>query len=946
MRFLLTSLLVGFTCLVLAIPAAARTTMPIGRHGAKFTTDEDWKRRQILPNLGRDQFILGGGRGIFMVIVEAPQLLENEEEFRLTLKNSMAVITVKTRPRGRILYNRKADFGYARAFMDADIDNAELVYSFQLLARDGLRYQIIAWTSRSKADELEKQLTAVVDEFSFPAAGSAWDKKTVPREVTHHLPGVSLSFKIRDSVHQPTEIPQAIFAYGSEDDMHGIFAYEMPGTLANIDYFLDRELQDLNQNDSEEYKEHSRKDVRYGDTPGRCLVAASDTFTVHITVLQLPGNRLLELRYAHSGAPDLKRFDRDLFWDTLKINPVESGLDLPEHYLEVEASALNKYQQEVAELSTDLFAVENSTVLSLTRYDDQRYLIANYHEASLVGPGGKEVLYSTDDWTPMPSIAKWQDVWILADGTGEQIDLESHEPCDLELKPLLLASFEDQLYYVPVIRPEALPGYDSITSGQGDELHVCQVDGTDRLIVQLTNRRITGISIAPSGTDALLRTRPQYDPNSEKYRIDMKLVRVTLATGKTQEMGDWETVECTTSTSRGWLITGTPQHQPRGIYLLDGSGNLTTLLTSDDGMGVEIVDKNLVYCEPDIRETASRLVFRQIELANLEQRGALCQPFCQAVINRLAEQWAAESTADEPLDSPEAIAASLDRASALCEKLVGCPLPTEPLEVDLLCEAMPFEPNLSPDANRLLVMMITRALLDQGAEWIACDDYDSDKWIALDKGVVLNLYAVGYTPASIYTSTYYDSESGLWRPASTLLDEVQGRRLLLGLDAQKIAEASKASVSAGAEKLDLDNVDALGALLDEAPQNLKLRKTVYDHLVTTGRFDQLLQLATPRIAGPNAAAIDYQASFAVRIHQCPDDETATALAEELQQVLRQYPTEPSLYLLLGTLYERLDEAPYPRSRACFNRVIEMGSWSGEGRQAAERLEAINDGPQP
>ena len=947
MRFLQTSFLVGFVCLMVATSVEAKTTMAVGTHGARFTSDEAWQRRKVVASLGRDQFVLGGGSGVAMVFIEESLLLENEDEYREALKSAIALISVQTRLRGKLQYDRKEHFGHARAYMDADIKDIELIYTIQVLSRDGLTYRLIAWGMRSKAAEMEKQIDEVIAGFSFPPPGSVWDKQTVPHEVKHHLPGNTITFQMRDSVFHPAKLQGALLAYATDDDMHGIYGYEEEGSPRRIEYLLDQAMVDLNTDEPDEYKEHVRKDIRIGPNEGRFLEASNKTFSVSIAIVPLPANRLLELRYVHAGSPDLDRFDRDLFWKSVNMIPVESGLELPENYKKDETPALNKYQQEVASLSTPLLETDSFGVRSVATYDDQRYLACNYSEAVLIGPNGKQVLYSAEDWMVLPSFAKWQDTWLLSDGSGLLMDLDSQEPCNLDLKPIFMTTFGDKLYYVPLVEPTELPGYqfDSL-SGASSELRVRHADGTDEQIIQLEGQHITGVSFVPSGTDALLRTRPKFDPANADYGFTLKLIRLTLATGKTRELGEWKTVEGLKTTPQGWLVTGTPTDKPRGIYLMNGTGKLTTLLTGDQCDGIGIEGDDLLYCQNEYSSANSKLTFRRIPLADLEQRGALCQPFCDALINQIAEQWAAEPAAAEPVDSPQAIAASVDRASAICEQLVGCPLPTDPLQVDELGEAMSYIPELSPSAVRLCNMLTTRALLDQGAEWIACDQYDVSLWSAIDNGLQSNLYAYGYTPSAIYCSTNFDTESGLWRPASTLLEEAKGRRLLLCLDANKLRQAVEASMPASAQKLDLDNAASLESLLSEAPRNHMLRKEIYDQLIAAGRYGQALQLANRFTAGPHVAAIDYQASFALQTLQGPDDKRAAELAVELQQVLQQYPTEQGLYLMLGVLYERVDEPPFHRSRACYNRVLEMSSWGAYAEQATARLEVINGDDQP
>ena len=936
--------------------SAERPAMLIGMHGSGFTVSDSWQRRKFSSDFGRDQFVLhrgGEGLGFYLIIAEYEGLLETEQDYRTAMRDCLAGTSIADARQQPIRFERRQGVGHASVSATANIGGLKAAYSIRILGFGALRYHVVAWTGRSEAMQLDAAVNRVVSGFQFPQPNSPWARGLEPRTAKVTVEGHVLEFKHRPGVLLETPFDVGLKSVVSDDGDHAAYIM-LTAPAESCDDSLDNALAAINDGESNPFVEKSRRDFEVDGVAGRMMLSHDGQQAGYLFTAPLPSGEYLDVRYVHRGRLNEPRFDRKLFFDSLSLKPIDLGFELPALTNDIPEIKRNARQKRIADASRLVATTDAWSLNSAHWLGDGRVLTATGRQVTLHDGGSSTVLYESDEWRDSLEVHAWRGGWWTLNADGELVNCETGEPAEIEVRAERLAIVGDDILFVPKTKLQTLVGIDADISLASKKLMRLTPGGKPTQVAEFPPGAIERWAFDAAATRVAVGIASLPATRQPSFPSSIQLFEFDLATGEQRSLGGWASLSHLAPGPGGlWLATGRrlwkpigplfSKSLPVGVCLVRSADSGEIILTSEDALGVAIDGRDLIYTTAHVTPDGQRQAVFRITQSDVEKDGLRCRPFSVDAINRVADAWAERILAG----GEELHALTVDEISSLCglasevsRESSRFDWPDDAVSVDQLFEVVQRDSRLSLEGKILLSMTLTHNLIGQGAEWAPGSSAGVVDWVAADTRELRTAYAVGYTPAGLLTSTLYDGE-GMWDPATTLVENADGRRIILGLTSQAVEQAVADAAIDGVDQA-LADADAIRLieLLERAPENLALRELVYERLAAAGEHAAIVATAAPFATRDSADPRDARAWLAARelLSETPD--SRQQLKVELIDAVRQHPHEATLYLLLGKVLEDTDAANPQRAIVCYNRALEISSWGQVGDIARERLEAL------
>jgi hypothetical protein len=941
-RFLAVLLAAPLSLIALAVSAGVHE---VGSFGATITMDDTWQRTTLDPDLGSDQF--ASSRGFYTVILELDGVFERREDFSAVLTDWTSSLDVIPEEGGaKIIFESSNGVGRAIRRLKARFSGMLLAYQLDLLGRDGLGYMVMTWGSGSNEIDVYDWASRTARSFVFPGPETDWGKLAEETEHRFKLDRWTVKLSFQESLYtvEPSESPRRFTMSTTDDEVivH-VFLDHMERELEEA---LDRVVEIID--DDKVLTELSRGDIELAAGSGRQAIlrdtTEGDEYDLAVAIIPVAENRFLDVRMVSNGTSG----HHDLLWQELLATvQVEAPVEVdafPEVEIKAESNdTLTAAARALLEASTQMTS-SDAWPGSIRYIDDGLLLAQEGRRVVLLTPGAEDetVLYESPEWLAKQSAVRHGEQTLLV-GTGNQV----FSIVDTQLEPLgftadALASIDGaRLLLVRTGEAPELVGFRSLSNPSPAQLIIRDGQGDESVIAELSRLLVSAVAVRPDGGQAVLlaRTRSLFDLTGEP--VQARLIEVDLDGGETRDLGSWERLQSAAATDHGWLITGEPRQGLNGLYLVTGDGR-QELLISGGAAGLELDGEDLVFAGTlnlaDDPEDASRTFVYRTKLSEVRRHGPGCQPLAAATLNRISARLGRDQM---PPRSSEAVRSILAAADVICVELTGSKLPVAPGAIDHLLEIISYDDDLSDGSLELLTVVISGALLDAGATWIDGEPTPASR---IGEGRVKeSAFAFAIHPGEALLSALF-SEDGWWRPVTSILEEAAGRPVLLSCNHEALAQhATELTPAKVRETIEQGSRRQIARMLSDHPENLYLRRQVYEYLAASGRIKELGKLAADFAGSDDGEPklIDLHAWLAVRF-ALESESNPDQLIDDLRQAISSHPDEEAFYLLLGKTYERRASKGYQLySRACYDKVLELSSWGNIAEQAEAALEQLD-----
>ncbi|MBI4600722.1 MAG: hypothetical protein HY721_02065, partial [Planctomycetes bacterium] len=383
-------------------------------------------------------------------------------------------------------------------------------------------------------------------------------------------------------------------------------------------------------------------------------------------------------------------------------------------------------------------------------------------------------------------------------------------------------------------------------------------------------------------------------------------------------------------------------------YWVQGGGEAELLISGPECTGVAVEGGELTFLTsarlPGRGPPGDSLLAFRVSLEAARRHGPLSFPFSTSLLSRIADQVFRGAPDGWPFRSAGEIGECARRGVEVSRELAGRALPVHGRELDrVVGEAFRSRTELTSSGEVLLGVLLAAGFLERGAVWVPSPAAPARGfWQPRIVQTVDSIVAVGYSPADVIASTLHDGE-GIWEPVATISRYLKGRKLLLGLDREALAEAlAREPVPDLAAAARAGDAAAIGAALRAAPANELLRQRAYLQLSAEGRYDLVAEVAGELARREGAMLVDRKAWLLARTRTAAAGAELAALREDIRKAIEAHPGEASFYLFLGQACER-EGGDLKRARACYHRVLKLEAKGDVADQARERLEALEAG---
>lgn len=917
----------------------------IGESGATIQLSRRWKREELNPDLGPDQFLKGiGSSQLALTALEIPGLFVEEHDARIMAelaRDNVGLSLGKDAEPGKVSVVKKGSTHVARTRIRGKAVGREVEFQFAVVARPGLAYQFMGWSSGRAADKLEAELDDIIESLDFPSERSDWGRGMTPRTFRRTSGDVKLAATVRPSVlTDATEELGGALSLASPDQRFAVVLDVMLWFGSNKD-LLDSHKEEF-QSTWKSSTELRRSGCTVGGIDGlRAAFLNSDggePVFLETFALPLDDDRVLEIRMASNGEDDAHRELRDAVLASIEISTLGDVDAFP--VSEDGESWFTGTGWRPAVLEEALAGA--TTVLSLSSYQP---CFVEWHGKDLIlqhgdrilrlprGTGEPELIYAgyETNWNTYRRLAKTatlegatyvveKDALVrLREGTKEVLDVECQAVAALEDGRLLLVR----------ARPAVSPLGSADDSLERAELFVRDRSGVEKAL------RLGSLGFYPqvvtSGNRSLIASdnlHPELGSRLQVVDVDRPDASVDL--------GEWSDVRWVHPARPGWLVLGTPPRGATGWWHVLEDGGLSFVFGGAQ-LSLSTISGGTLYFQDNGAGKPRESALRSVDLDVVREMGKSLTPWSTADLVELAASSLAGL--DLPLASEAELQAALDRADAASVEAFGVPLPTEPKSVDLLVDTNATSWRLGARGQELLAALVTRSLLDAGAQWVP----PAEEAVGVDVNIFQldGITALASHPVGAVMQSAFE-ESSWTSPVTTILDQAEGRTLLVGNDIRSLRDAFR-DASAALEELDIRKarLAQIEALLTEYPKNAALRGHVYSELNAAGREALVSAICRQYVGTEDASEHDLLASMLLRVGK---KESPDALVRDLRNAIARFPDANAFYLLLGETYERRGSAEdLEKARACFARVSENAFLGPLNERAEAGLARVDEG---
>lgn len=931
---------------ILSTSSSAQQEHPIGSHGAKVTLSDIWQPKKLSPELDSGQFmsrILG--TQFFLIFVEVEAVLDEAAEFRARLKTITdgASLFANEVRHGEFSWRKDGELGIARQRLTGRINDVDVVFEYRLVGRNGLGYLIQMWSAARGGPALASECERVVERLEFPDAESPWSRSIPSHDWSLEIDDHTVTFSISDAEIRQIEAQGdslATLQSVCHDWLALVLRTEATDAdtmLSSVETVLTETWPDLRPLDRSPTTLDGRASYR-----ARFRSDDRDR-SFEIVCVPLDEGLFLDIRFVHDGERDRYRSLRDRLISSLRIRSAEPLIAYPEPPPPQETQDPVQDMKLIALLdrSTPLGRT-GDTVRAVSKSSDVALLLAGAHGLESYTPTAEVGVVRFTEERPVygRSLAVLDEITFLADGTGKVLKIvERQEPAVANFSAHVICSApESGLLLVRPARLGRTRGQDSSSSPSSMALISRDSQGSERHLTTLPYEVPVRLTVDPV-TDVALLVTDHLEESGWWHGVQL----ISLQSGESQRLESWDFVGTVGIAEQGWLVSGRPAAGPRGIYRLDQNAGPELLISGRSVTGISLDERALRFAcqiDPDrqpVRGDGSFLY--ECDLDHVRSLGPSRMPFFARSLSRTCqktlEQLQTDITAPGLLSTRASIFDFTTSASTISERLQGAPLPTDARQLDELFAVLYGDNDLDDHVHILLSALLSRSLLEGGAEWIDSSMRCSrpiqpfDSWSSS--------LAIGYVPLEIVSSVLHDPE-GWWRPASRIPEVADGRILLLGNDPVRIREQIvQRDVSQLDRRLDQDSAENLREFL--APgDNRTVRRRLYRGLSARGRLETLVELSEPFALAERPAVWDRSAYLAARAGLAGSAAEHEELIPHLFEAIGDDPDHAPFYVILGDLYRGGEREQKERlARSCYEKALSIDDRSSIAEDAREAL---------
>jgi hypothetical protein len=785
-----------------------RTTLvPIGTRGAQLEFPSGWGRSVQEPSLGQDQYRTATGEE-YLLLLELPGNLSTDEVLRKEVASREAsfdgmISNPVFTPLGTAT---TATTTFFRERMDASVGAARFSYVFGAVGLSHARYLVLAWSFPKNFDRLLRDIDGLMTTLAWDTSSDAYRDWSSPKEAVSTsdkaVVVVRYSAKLYDKSIANEEFPVRLNA--RTDDV--------TVKLTNAGAAPD------------------------GGTPGSITVVdveGHDKTYAYVFNQQVSGkeNRLT-VSLAGPDGPSLQ-IQGPWSADTLKV---EAGYFLSSMDLEVgnaQAALPVKPDSSKERAWFDKLRAVSSFEGSVD--DSPRAWVWNQGKPWFVTDNGTGVIEAQklayrvkwDDDTMETSAAPGPAGLLLQGAHGKTWRVEGTELVanDWKSERLLLGQGQAGVGLVRRAGDPSLKVPFNVDAGSRDDI---VLRSGDHETVVATLAKVTQGAFDGEGQRLLV---------SSEVSPDSLTLTLIVPGSAPSVLGTWSRVDAVLPADGGWLVSGTPEGGAPGWWLVNAPGARTPLLTD---LGLTVLgahEGRLWYAVPSNWDKAegdwkAKRVY-SVPLDAVKKLD-LGPKFSAASLNQVGLSHGLDKNYP-PLPTAEAARAFIAGIRRDVVAADGA-WPDDPRFFDTLVTDSSW-PGLKLEGFRVLSLLLCGALLEAGAEWVDSSS-PGDQYQPAPND---DDYAVTAFPPVIVHSVLYESE-GWYNPVATLLDERNGRPLLVGLSSTAIRARQTELGKGGWDPLqEHPDPAALGRLLSSPAlaKNQELRKTLFQTLWNRGDLDTL-----------------------------------------------------------------------------------------------------------
>ncbi|MBL8898993.1 MAG: hypothetical protein JNM84_15240 [Planctomycetes bacterium] len=907
-----------------ALPALAQTKRyPIGEEGAKLELGKYWKRQQVNPTAGEDQFRCTESAArrdpagdVFAIVLEHRTLAENDADYRRLL--DLMTIVGHDEP---FQVQREARWTRVTRAFTTELEKQKLAFHVDLLVRPGLVYSIASFAAASRAAWLAEKANEVVEGLEFPGPGRPWADGLAPTRRQVEVDGFRLSFELRPSVWTASEQADAQALLALEDGMATCALFVFEETHRSLDAALTASAK-LLAKDHGDFVEVRREPIERDGCRSRRLVGRSSTLSFDVIAIPLEGQRTLMLRLLWPGAPELERPERDHLLATLQLESTEEALPVIE--LEQPAPRSTRWQRLLE--SSELVATFPVNHLSrLQALPDGRWLAIDWSSASVWrADGSSEELIAHEN--ELASLELWRGRWYATNRAGELRVVENGSFGEELLgHGTGLASTQEHLLVGRAAEAQRDPAMSFSWYARRSVLVRRDSRYQESELAELPRFQISEITKDAEERRVILQG---YGHDERLGSFGERLYVVELANGAISRAGDWTAIQAIVPAPGGWLITGRPAEERAGIWHVRGAAERELLLAAPEVRGVALREGQLEFA----LSSGTSHELRRIARDALARHG-MVQPFSAPdldALGRLLLEAPAPRTRAE-------IAQAVEKVQAAAQKLRGAPLPVGELEVDELFDSVVFGPGIDAPGRALLTVLCAHALLEAGATWVEPARADWASWLASRAPQDESAFSMAVHPGRLIVSALDDSESAS-QPLAPTLAVADGRRILVGIEvaasSAKVVELEPRQFASAIQALD---VEALRKILSSVPENRCARLRTYGELETRGATEALAAISADHA---QRSPEDRRALLGARLRLAKSPTERSELLPAIEEATREHPRDAALWLLLGRACEQVEPAQLDRARAAYTRARKLEPWGDVGQAAEAALKRL------
>lgn len=944
----MTRTLVCCLLLITATPSvSADTVFEIGDLGTKLTLGAGWKIDTAVQRTGvEDAF---RRRGLRLMVVGSETSLPPS----VAARELYETLAVEFRAEG--VFNR-CDLGAGvprewpgRTALEGHGTGREFGISFVMrlvtVSEPGLVHAAILIAPLRQEEEMIDLCRTLPKRLTFPDEDAKW--RTRLEEETRQLEfdWGDLSIRYAPALWKDDEIEGSPFAVEAGDDATTFYLFESRGQRFEVAVREHAEF--LAEDVGQVVQERERK---FGGVVGReFTVLRAETTTYRSLYLPVADRVALELRLFSPRSDELT----DPIWEEWlrRVDLHFVGAELPE----LPESGGSVAAPGVAPLGAKPWLAGSTWIGTAPNVEVRgvAWESARPDVYLVYGRGGAERVHVTEpaDWVySATNVTLDAGRCFLVGGEpryrfGDWIYEREGEGDWTELpgRPFIIAPFVEGEVRVHRALRERLPGFESYYAS-GPEKYV--VDGSDEAKWSEPIDSRTMWLVPSLERDVLFRARasvPVHGTESESDRLDCAAFR---SAGEFKSLGRW-IVRHVGPAAGGWIVTGAPDGGDMGIYLVAPGEQARLLVSGWQFVGVH-ADANAVVLAgspylPAQGKSSGTALYR-VSRETLAEYGPLTQPFSPSRVNAIGARLldSIEGPPASLFESEASIRAAAGAMRVDARTRVGTSLPRGEAEIDRAFQDWMREGRHFDSAGRaVLMILLCETWLDGGAEWVPAES--SMRTVSrTDRWTRSNCYAMTRMPNRVLESTLFD-EDGYYRPLAEIQRQLEGRRLLIGLDAGRL----EARVDEGPEDtlwnlIAADDPEELVAHVGERSGNVYLRYEVYLHLSARLRSDAMARVARPFLTAPDPLFMDARAwvSSQLASREVVDWEP---VLDQCKRALETYPRAPALHFLLGEIYRRRgDEGDARLARVCFQRVAKLtdkGDVLDDANKALEELKS-------